>query len=204
MREVEVGRDLDLRLLEGLDRAEDADERRVLLQADEVVQERRDHAAHGLREHDRGERLAAGEPERARGRFLARVHRLDPGAVHLGDVGGVDEDEREDPPERRRRRDPLDRERRRAEAEQCDHEDRRHAAEEVGVGDREHADREEDGAGEAAQDGERERGDEDDRLRDAEDLHVQQEGAGDRPGTSSCRRPSRRRPPSPRASSARG
>ena len=51
--EVEVGRDLDLSLLERLDRAEDADERRVLLQADEVVQERRDHPPHGLRQHDR-------------------------------------------------------------------------------------------------------------------------------------------------------
>ena len=155
------------------------DERRVLLQPDEVVQQRRDHAPHGLREHDRGERLAAREAERARGGLLARVHGLDPGAVHLGDVRGVDEDERDDPPERRRRRDPLDRERRRAEAEQRDHEDRRHAAEEVGVGDRERPDREEDRAGEAAQDREGERREEDDRLRDHEDLHVQEERAGD-------------------------
>ena len=44
--------DVDLRLLERLDRPEDADERRVLLQPDEVVQERRDHAPHRLREHD--------------------------------------------------------------------------------------------------------------------------------------------------------
>ena len=179
MGEVEVGGDLDLGLLERLDRAEDADERGVLLEADEVVQERRDHAAHGLRQDDGRERLAPRQPERARRRLLARVDGLDSGAVDLGDVRGVDEDERDDPPERRRGRHALDRERRRAEAEQRDHEDRRHAAEEVGVGDRERAEREEDRAGEAAHDREHEREDEDEDLRDQEDLHVQQEGARD-------------------------
>ena len=48
---------VDLRLLERLDRAERADERRVLLQADEVVQERRDHAPHGLRQDHEAQRL---------------------------------------------------------------------------------------------------------------------------------------------------
>ena len=60
---------------------------------------------------------------------------------------------------------PLDRERGGAEPEQRDHEDRRYAAEEVGVGDRERADREEDRAGEAAQDGEHQREDEDEEPR---------------------------------------
>ncbi len=67
----------------------------------------------------------------------------------------------------------------RAEPEQRDHEDRRHAAEEVGVGDRERADREEDRPGQAAQDGEQQREDEDEDLGDHEDLHVQEEGARD-------------------------
>ena len=161
---------------------------------DEVVQERRDHAAHGLREHDRGERLAAREAERPRRGLLARVHRLDPGAVDLGDVGRVDEHERDDPPERRRRRDAFDRERRRAEAEQGDHENRRDAAEEVGVGDRERADREEDRAW---------------RLRSTasasavtrmiasamQKIFTFSRNAARSPGTNAGRRPSRRRPP---------
>ena len=80
-------------------------------QADEVVQERRDHAPDGLREDDVAERLAAGEPERARGRLLARMHGLDAGPVHLGDVRRVDEDERDGPQKtatsaRRRSREP--------------------------------------------------------------------------------------------------
>ena len=77
-----------------------------------------------------------------------------------------------------------------AEPEQRDDEDRRHAAEEVGVDDREQPHREEDGPGQAAQHGEHEREDEDERLRDQEDLHVQQERAARSPGTSPCRRPS--------------
>ena len=67
-REVEGRRLVDLRLLERLDRAEHADERGVLLEADEVVQERRDHAPDGLRHDHVAQRLPVREPERARGR----------------------------------------------------------------------------------------------------------------------------------------
>ena len=56
-RAVERRRLVDLRLPERLDDAERADERRVLLQPDEVVEERRDHAPHGLREDDEAQRL---------------------------------------------------------------------------------------------------------------------------------------------------
>ena len=66
-REVEGRRLVDLRLAERLDDAEHADERRVLLQPDEVVQERRHHAAHRLRDDHVAERLA-----RARARASAR------------------------------------------------------------------------------------------------------------------------------------
>ena len=68
--------------------------------------------------------------------------------------------------ERGHARDP---ERRRAEAEDVDDEDRRHAAEDVGVDDRERAEREEDGAGQAPQRGDPQRGDEDHDLGDQED-----------------------------------
>ena len=73
-----VAGDLDLGLAERLDDAEKANEGRVLLQADEVVQQRWDDAAHGLREDDEAQGLPVREPERARGRRLARVHGLDP------------------------------------------------------------------------------------------------------------------------------
>src|SRR5581483_6490285 len=163
---------VDLHLLERLDRAEDPDERRVLLEPDEVVQERRDHPADGLREDHVAQRLPAAQAERARGRLLARVHRFDAGAIDLGDVRRVHEHERDDRPERLRRRHGAQLQRRDAETEQVDHEDRRDPAEEIGVGDREHAKREEDRAGQAPQhcDDERERKDQ--RLADAEDLHV--------------------------------
>ena len=52
-------------------------------------------------------------------------------------------------------------------------------AEEVDVDDRERADREEDGAGEAAEDRQEQRRHEDDRLDDEEDLHVDEERARD-------------------------
>ena len=106
---------VDRRLLERLDRAERPDQRGVLLQADEVVEERRDDAAYRLREDHPPQGLTMREAERAGRRLLARVDRLDPGAVHLADVCAVDEDERDDPPEDHRRRDVAEPERRRAE-----------------------------------------------------------------------------------------
>src|SRR6185436_13876040 len=51
-REVEGRRGVDLRLAEGLDRPDERNERRVLLQADEVVQERRDDAPDRLGDDD--------------------------------------------------------------------------------------------------------------------------------------------------------
>ena len=80
----------DLRLPEDLDDPDERHERGVLLEADEVVEERRDDPPDGLRQDDVAERLAAAEPERPRRRVLARVDRLDPGAVDLGHVGRVD------------------------------------------------------------------------------------------------------------------
>jgi len=105
------------------------------------------------------------------------MHRFDPGPIHLGDVGRVDENEGDDPPERGGGRDPVERERRGAEAEEGDHEDRGDAPKEVGVSDRQHAHGEENRARKSAQDGEQQREDEDERLRDQKDLHVEQVGA---------------------------
>ena len=64
---------LDLRLAEGLDDPEEPDERRVLLQADEVVQERRDHPADRL----------AGAPRSARA-FVCESPRERAAAAWLG------------------------------------------------------------------------------------------------------------------------
>ena len=114
----------------------DGDERGVLLQADEVVQQRRDHAAHGLREHDEPHRLAAREA-RATARpppGSGAPTRCPPGTPR---------------PRRRSRRGserrpprrtvpigtPLDAERGHPEPEQVDDEDRRDPPEQVGVDD---------------------------------------------------------------------
>jgi hypothetical protein len=71
------------------------------------------------------------------------VNGLDSRTVDVGDVGGVDEDERDDALEERVAWDAGDLERGHAEAEHVDDEDRGHAAEEVCVGDRDPTQREE-------------------------------------------------------------
>ena len=68
---------------EDLDDADERHERRVLLEADEVVQQRRDDAPDGLRQDDVAQRLEARQAERPRRRLLARVDRLDAGPVDL-------------------------------------------------------------------------------------------------------------------------
>ena len=92
---------LDLRLAEDLDDADERHERRVLLEADEVVEQRRDDAPDRLREDDEAQRLEMAEAERPGGGILARVDRLDSCPVDLGDVGRVDEGQRDDAPEER-------------------------------------------------------------------------------------------------------
>src|SRR5450759_45162 len=81
----------DLRLAEDLHHPDVRDEDRVLLEADEIIEERRDDAPDRLREDHVPKRLEPGEPERPRGGFLAGVDRLDPGTVDLRDVRRVDQ-----------------------------------------------------------------------------------------------------------------
>src|SRR5919108_2621151 len=90
---------VDLRLVEGFDDAERPYEGGVLLQADEVVQQRRDHPADRLRQDHPAQRLEAREAQGARGRLLARVYRLDSGPVDLRHVAAVDEDQSDPGPE---------------------------------------------------------------------------------------------------------
>ena len=73
-REVEVVAGVDLRLAEGVDRADDEHERRVLLQADEVAEQRREELAQRLRHDDVAPGLRGREAERLRGRRLAPMH----------------------------------------------------------------------------------------------------------------------------------
>ena len=178
-RVVEGGGRLDLRLAKRLDDTEQRHERGVLLQPDEVVQQRRNDAADGLRQHDVAHRLRVREPERPRGRRLARMDRLDARAVDLGDVRGVDEHERDRGPEELRVRHAVQLQPRDAEAEQVDEQDRRDAAEDVGVRGGEHPQRKKHRAGEASHDGEEEREDEDEHLGDEEELDVRLERFGD-------------------------
>src|SRR5215217_2338375 len=166
-RVVEAAVDLDLRLPEGLHGPDQRDKRGVLLQADEVVQKRR--------EDDEPERPSVRQAERARRRRLTRMNGLDAGAIDLADVGGVDEDERDDSPEEGRARHAGEVERRDCEPEEEDHQDRRHPAEEVRVDDGEQPQREEHGPAQAAEDGEHEADDQDEDLRDQEDLHVHEQ-----------------------------
>jgi hypothetical protein len=107
------------------------------------------------------------------------MYGLDSRAVDLGDVGGVHEHERDDPPERRRLRDPAETQRRRAQPEQGDHEDRGDPAKEIRVHDRDCPNREEHRSRQAPKDREAEGEHEDEDLGDAEDLDVQQERIGD-------------------------
>ena len=93
-------------MLQDLGQPDEADERGVLLQRDEVVEQRREDAADGLRDHDVAQRLPLRQPERAGGGGLAPVDALEPGPVHLGDVRAVHEHEceRAEPEELRVRR----------------------------------------------------------------------------------------------------
>ena len=152
----------------------------VLLQPDEVVEQRRDHPPHRLRKDDapRASASAKVPSERAAASWLGCTDSM-PARYTSRDVRAVDQDERDDPPEGRRRRDVLQRQGGRAEAEHRDHEDRREPAEDVRVDDHERANREEHRSGQAAQHRQEKREDEDEDLGDAEDLHVQQERAGD-------------------------
>ena len=70
-------RRLDLRRPDGVDHPEHGDQPGVLLQADQVVQQRRHHPAAGLRQHHEPHRLRVRQPERASRRALRRMHRLD-------------------------------------------------------------------------------------------------------------------------------
>ena len=80
----------DLRLAEDLDDPDEGHQDGVLLEADEVVEQRRDDAPHGLRQDHEAEGLEVAQAERPRRGTLARVDRVDAGAVDLGDVGRVD------------------------------------------------------------------------------------------------------------------
>ena len=132
-REVGVLRGLDLRGTDGVDGAEDRDEARVLGQRDQVVQERRDHVAHGLRQHHVPQRLPVRQAERPGRGHLGRVHGLDPGPEHLRHVRRVGEHEREPTQPHRRRRDALQAQTGQPEADEQHHEDQRQPTEDVDV-----------------------------------------------------------------------
>ena len=178
-RAVERRRLVDLGLPERLDDAERADERGVLLEPDEVVQERRDDAAHGLRER----RRTAG-PGRARARASA-LPRPGSGARSRCPSGRP---RRRTPCRRararrrprrtassasRRARAPASRSRgsRSRGSSGCRGRGRRRRSRARGAGRRP--------AGQRAEHRDEERGGEDEDLRDAEELHVQPEGVED-------------------------
>ena len=83
--------------------AEDRDQRDVLLQRDEVVEQGWADPADRLRQDHVAQRLRRCQPDRQRCVALAAVDRGDPGPVDLGDVGAVGE-RQGDPAEDRRDR----------------------------------------------------------------------------------------------------
>ena len=171
------------RVLAGLcDCFEDADdvhERRVLLESDEVVEERRDDSADRLRQHDVTHRLRVAQPEGARRHPLARVHRLDPRAEYLGDVRRVDEGERDDRVREQRSRRQSDVVERRKALHHEENKDQRRATEDVGVEDRDTSQRESRTPRQSAHDREQEREHENQRFSDEHDLQVDLEAGPD-------------------------
>ena len=178
---------------------------------DEVVQQRRDHPTHAC-----GTTTCRSAWSRVRARATAPPP---PGS------GGPTRCRRGTPPRRtpsttarapRRRRPPGSKfetpghlQPGQAEAEQDHHQDQRHAAEEVGVQHGHQPEREEHRAGDLPDDRDHERQQQDQRLRDQEHLHVQQERRPDRGGcpcrgSSPSSRASRRSSRGRRSSRARG
>ncbi len=173
-----------------LRQTDDRDERGVLLQRDEVVEQRRQDPAHRLRDHDVAQRLPLRQPERACGRGLAPVDALE---ARIGR------------PRRRTRRtrararampsqnscvlprhvrsERLDAGEREPEPDQVDDDDRRDAAEHVGVDDRERAQREERASGKLPHDRDDERPDQHEDFGDDEQLDVPPEPANQRGAT---------------------
>ena len=77
------------------DRADDRDQADVLLQRDEIVEQRRDDAPDRLGQDDQAQVWRWVSPsDRAAARWL-RMHRLDARPRHLGDVRAVGDDERD-------------------------------------------------------------------------------------------------------------
>ena len=180
--QVEVVAGDDLGLVEGVDGADHVDQGRVLLQRDEVVEQRRDDPAHRLRHDDEAQGLEEGEAERAGGGDLAPVHALDAGAVDLGDIGAVGQGERQDRvPFGRPVAEQRQAGQRQAEADQIDADDRRQAAEDVGVDGGHQPDRLAGLAGDQPGDGDDQAPDQHEDLGDDEDVDVEPERLEDQP-----------------------
>jgi len=100
-REVKVRRLQDLRLLEGFNDTENRDKRRILLEADEVIEEWWHYATERLRQHDVAQRLEACQAECTCRALLRRVNGFNAGAVDLAHVGAVDQHQCHERPEER-------------------------------------------------------------------------------------------------------
>ena len=104
------------------------------------------------------------------------MHGVDAGTEDLGDVSAVGQDQCHDSPDEHLVGGSLQLQCGYAEAEQQDDEQRGYAAEDIDVDGREDAQRQEDRALQTPHEGDSETDDEDERLSDEEDPHVEPEG----------------------------
>ena len=83
-----------------LEEPDDGEQRRVLEQADELADHRRDHGAQRLGQHDRAQVVCTGRRPEGLGRLeLALGDRLQPAPHDLGDVGGLEQRDHDQRPD---------------------------------------------------------------------------------------------------------
>ena len=87
------------RHVQHLEEPDDGEQRRVLEEADELADDRRDHVAQGLREHDAAHRLQRAEAQRLGGLQLTVRDRLQPAAHDLRDVGALEQRDHDQRPD---------------------------------------------------------------------------------------------------------
>ena len=128
------------RLAEDVEQADDDDQRGVLEEADEGVDDAGDRDLERLRQDDEPHRLPVAEAHRLAGLVLPIGDRLQPAADHLGHVGGREHRDDDHHPDQLIQRDLGRQEERQQDDRDEEQRDQRHAPDELDEPDREPAD----------------------------------------------------------------